>query len=254
MNIVASIQARMGSSRLPGKVLKKICGKPMLQWQVDRIRRSRLVDQVVVATTTNPKDDEIAEFCKENDICCHRGSEVNVLNRIALLIQRNNIDVHVEFYGDSPLPDAQIIDEFIGYYLKLLPEYDCVSSAVETSYPPGQEVIVYRGDILVELDELLRNGDPLREHVAYNITRYPDRYNVASIKAPAWYRQPEMYLEVDTEKDFKMMKELIGYFCNKKQEYFTLLEVISLLKDFPEISRINNNEERLWKTFRKSKV
>ena len=118
--IVASIQARMGSTRLPGKVLADICGKPMLLWQVERIRKSRLIDEVVVATTTSSKDDQIEQFCIKNKISFYRGSEEDVLKRISSLIKDFKINLHLEFCGDTPLSDPQIIDEFIGYYLLFL--------------------------------------------------------------------------------------------------------------------------------------
>ena len=87
MNITATIQARMGSSRLPGKVLADICGKPMLLWQIERIKKSRLVDNVVVGTSDSVLDDEIELFCKDNKIDCYRGSETDVLNRISSLLR-----------------------------------------------------------------------------------------------------------------------------------------------------------------------
>jgi len=251
MNITASIQARMGSTRLPGKVLKDICGKPMLLWQVERIQRSRLVDEVVVATTTCSKDDEIIEFCEKYEINYFRGSEDDVLNRIASLISKKKIDLHVEFYGDSPFPDPQLIDEFIGYYLKHHYKYDYVSNSMVTTYPPGQEVVLYRGDILIEIDELLSKDDLLREHVAYNITRFPHKYRLASLEAPEWYHQPEAYLEVDTAKDLQMMRQLAGYFVKRGQGHFTLSQILDLLKLKPEIMDINSQEERRWKELRK---
>ena len=118
MKIIATIQARMGSSRLPGKVLKDIHGKPMLLWHIERIKRSRLLDDLIIATTTNSLDDEIVNFCEQHKVSYYRGSEDNVLNRIASLIKQHNIGIHVEFCGDSPLTDPQLIDEFICYYLK----------------------------------------------------------------------------------------------------------------------------------------
>ena len=250
MKIIASIQARMGSSRLPGKVLKDICGKPMLLWQVERIKRSRLLDDVIVATTTSQKDDEIIRFCEEHSINCYRGSENDVLNRISSLISAYKIDLHVEFYGDSPLPDPQIIDEFIGYYLKHQPKFDYVSSAMETTYPPGQEIVLYKGDVLTELDESLGGDDPLREHVAYNITRFPEKYNLASLTAPTWYHHPETYLQVDTTNDLSMMRKLIRHFVEQGVEYFTLAQILDFLETHPEIIAINNSEERRWKELR----
>jgi spore coat polysaccharide biosynthesis protein SpsF len=250
MNIIASVQVRMGSSRLPGKVLKDIHGKPMLLWHIERIKRSRLIDDVIVATTTSSKDDEIAYFCKQNKISYYRGSEHDVLNRIASVIRHYKIDIHVEFCGDSPLIDPQIIDEFVGFYLKNQTTYDYVSNSMKTTYPPGQEIAVYRGGVLSEVDKTLSAEDPLREHVGYNITRFPDKYNLASLKAPKWYHQPEVYLEVDTENDLQMIRQLIGYFVEKGVDHFTLSQILDLLEKEPEIIQINNKEVRRWKELR----
>ena len=252
MKIVASIQARMGSSRLPGKVLKDIFGRPMLLWHVERVKRSRLLDDVIVATTSSEKDSEIEAFCEQYSVLCYRGPEDDVLNRIASLIRHHQIDVHVEICGDSPLTDPQIIDEFVGYYLKHQHSYDYVSSAMKTTYPPGQEVIVYRGGVLSELDRSLSVDDPMREHVGYNITRFPDRYRLASLEAPDWLSEPEAYLEVDTQADLEMIQQLIGYFAEKGVEHFTLSQILDLLRRHPEIMQLNRAEERRWKSLRKN--
>ena len=162
MKVTATIQARMGSSRLPGKVLMDICGKPMLLWQVERIRRARLVDEIIIATTLSESDNEIETFCKINNIRFFRGSENDVLGRIACLISERNIDIHLECYGDSPFIDPQIIDESIGFYLKKNIPNGYFSSSLETTYPPGMEVTIYRGNMLTEVNNLIPKNDPLR--------------------------------------------------------------------------------------------
>jgi spore coat polysaccharide biosynthesis protein SpsF len=250
MRVVATIQARMRSSRLPGKVLKMLSGKPMLLWQVERIRRSRLVDQVFVATTTSTVDDEIAFYCKKNKIDCFRGSEEDVLNRIASLIRKIDVDLHVECYGDSPLTDPQLIDEFIGFYLKHKLNYDYVANSMDTTYPPGMEVAVYPGYIINELEKRLPTDDPLREHVGYNITRFPDQYRLFSLVAPVWYRYPDTYLEVDTIADFEKMRKIIGHFSKLNIGHFTLSQILDLLQSKPEWNKINMHEERRWKKLR----
>tara|TARA_X000000950_G_scaffold229307_2_gene277134 strand:- start:2761 stop:3528 length:768 start_codon:yes stop_codon:yes gene_type:complete len=251
MNITATIQARMGSSRLPGKVLADICGKPMLLWQVQRIKKSRLVDNVVVGTSDSNLDDEIALFCKDNEIDCFRGSETDVLNRIASLLRAFKVDVHVECYGDSPLIDPQIIDEFIGYFLKSKTEADFFSSSITTTYPPGLEVTVYKSSILLEVDKIVSSDDPLREHVGYNITRFPDRFKIASLSAPTHFFSPETYLEVDTVEDLEVMKLIFKHFLSKGQAHFGLSEILTLLKSNLDIADKNRHIERRWKTFRK---
>ena len=118
MNITATIQARMNSKRLPGKVLENILGKPMLQWQIERLKRSRLVDDIILATTDSKKDDPIQELCEKLNIKFYRGSENDVLGRVNNLLQKYDVEIHLECFGDSPLIDPQIIDEFIGFFKK----------------------------------------------------------------------------------------------------------------------------------------
>jgi spore coat polysaccharide biosynthesis protein SpsF len=252
MNITASIQARLGSSRLPGKVLSDICGKPMLLWQVDRLKRSRLVDRVVVATSTNPLDNEIEAFCKHHRIDCYRGSENDVLGRVASLVRDLKVELHVECYGDSPLIDPQIVDEFIGYYFKWHGQFDYLSSAIKTTYPPGLEVTLYAGDVLVKTDNLVTLDDPMREHVGYNITRFPEEFRQCSLEAPPWFQQPHIYLEVDTLEDLEFMRSVVGYFVNRVQSHFALSEILAMLRDHPDLPKENETVERRWKALRVS--
>ena len=148
MNITATIQARMNSTRLPGKVLTNIMGKPMLQWQIERLKRSRLIDEIILATTDSYKDDPIQDLCEKLNIKFYRGSENDVLGRVNNLLQKYNVEIHLECFGDSPLIDPQIIDEFIGFFLKKRCEIDFLSSALKSSYPAGMEVSIYNSSIL----------------------------------------------------------------------------------------------------------
>ena len=250
MNITASIQARIGSSRLPGKVLKDICGKPMLQWQVERLLRSSLVDNVVVATTTNSIDDRIEDFCDNLGFSCYRGSEEDVLGRIAGLVRDLKVDLHVECYGDSPLIDPQIVDEFIGYFLKHADYCDYVSSALKTTYPPGLEVTLYTGSVLLETNVLVAHNDPLREHAGYNVTRFSERYRLISLEAPPYYHYPDTYLEVDTKEDLEVIRAVIGHFAVRDQGHFTLSQILDMVRDNPDLMSRNDDVERRWKALR----
>lgn len=250
MKIVASIQARLSSSRLPGKVLKQICGKPMLQWQIERIQKSRLVDQVIVATTLNPVDDQIANFCEQNKISCFRGSEDDVLQRITDLVKKNKVDIHVECFGDSPLVDPAIIDEFIGYLLKNYSKLDFVSNSIETSYPPGAEVIVYKGKSIQKANQLVSKDDPLREHVSLHMYSKPEIFSVKNLKAPPHLNYPDLFMEVDTNEDFTVMSFIIKQIKASKDIFFSTSEIIKLLTEHPDISSINSNVDRRWKEFR----
>lgn len=253
MNITATIQARMGSSRLPGKVLSDVCGKPMLLWQVERIRRSRLIDRVVVGTTTSPLDDQIELFCSEYGIECYRGSENDVLNRIASLVHDLDVDLHVECYGDSPLIDPQIVDEFIGYFFKYQGVFDYFSSALKTTYPPGLEVTLYQAQVLIKTDRMIATDDPMREHVGYNVTRFPDEFRQCSLEAPSWFMAPNTYLEVDTAEDLQLIRKICAFFLDQKKYHFSLNDILTMLAARPHLLRINSDVERRWKILREGK-
>ena len=250
MNITASIQARMGSNRLPGKVLKNICGKPMLQWQIERIRRSRLIDRIIVATTDNPLDNEIVKFCEDNNVEYYRGSENDVLGRIAGLIRESEIEIHAEFYGDSPLVDVHLLDEYIGYYLKYSNLFDYLSNSIKTTYPPGMEINIYSGQVLMKTDSLVAADDPMREHVAFNITRFPEHVRLCALEAQSWYFGSEIYLEVDSPQDLIFIEKIISYFTSKNQDYFSLLEILKFIQKNPDLTHLNQEVERRWKAYR----
>lgn len=250
MKVLASIQARLGSSRLPGKVLKPIAGVPMLLRHVDRLRRSRLIDEVVVATTTNPSDDAIAAACRNHGVDVFRGSEDDVLGRIAALLRERRPDAHVECYGDSPLTDAHLLDEVIGLYLKNSASVDFVSNALKTTYPPGQEAVCYRADALIAADGLVDPGDPLREHVSLNIWKRPERFRVMSIEAPAHYRRPDLFLEVDTAEDFAVVSAVFEHFLARGQAYFSLAQILDFFSHREDLAAANRGIERRWKQFR----
>jgi spore coat polysaccharide biosynthesis protein SpsF len=252
MKIIASIQARMGSERFPGKVLHDLCGKPMLQWQIERIKKSRLIDEVVVGTTTSDKDDAIEEFCKKNNFKYFRGSENDVLNRISTLIQEYKVDIHVECYGDSPFTDPQIIDEFLGYFLKNEKKIDYLTNSMTTTYPPGMELSIYRGKVLTEVNNIVKKNDNLREHVGYNITRFSRKFKLLNLKAPLHFHFPEIYLEVDTKQDMILIKKIANYFNKKNINHFSLGEILLMIKSYPNLIEINSNVPRRWKEFREN--
>jgi len=249
MKIIGSIQARVGSTRFPGKVLKEICGKPMLLWQVERIKRSRLLDDIIVATTLNPRDDEIVKLCKKHDIKFFRGSENDVLKRISALIKLFKIDTHVEFLGDSPLPDAHIIDEIIGFYLKYRDKYDYVSNALKITYPPGMDVSVFKGAALITVDRKVPKDEPLREHLSLHIIR-DKRYKKYNLEAPDYHRFPDISLEVDTPEDFKLISNIVNYFTNRGEDYFSLTQILGYLKQNKDLLEINKGIPRRWKKFK----
>ena len=206
MKIAASIQARLSSSRLPGKVLKQIGGKPLLAWQLERLSQSLLLDQIIVATSSMPADDPIFEFCRANNVQCFRGPEEDVLERISSLIQAHSIDVHVEAFGDSPLVDAEIVDSLVGYFIKNIANVDFVTNSYDCGFPAGTDVNVFSGKILLETNRSLKPDDPNREHVGFNIAN-SGSYNIKKICAPIHLHAPDLFIEVDTIEDFEVVKK-----------------------------------------------
>lgn len=245
--ISATVAARVGSTRLPGKVLRPILGKPMLALQIERIRQSRLIDDVILATSDQPENDALEALARELGIPCFRGSEEDVLGRITGALRAFNVDIHVEFMGDNPVPDPLLIDSIIGVYLKHQDEYDYVSNALKTTYPPGAEVSVYPAAVLLDAEQ--RVSDPgLREHVGIHIYRHPERYRILNLEAPPWLRFPDIHLEVDTEEDFEVVSAVYEHLYPRNPG-FSLLQAVEFLLECG-LAVKNRNVERRWRAFR----
>ena len=252
MKIGATIQARMGSTRLPDKVLRNIVGKPMLALQIERIRQSILIDEVIIATTTQPQDDAIEDLAGEIGVSCFRGSEDDVIRSIVETLKAYNVDINVEFMGDNPIPDPMLVDSIIGFYLKNVDKYDYVTNALKTTYPPGAEVFAYPSRVLFDAE--LRITDPaLREHVGIHIYQHPERYRICNLEAPSWLHYPDIHLEVDTREDFEMISAIYEHFY-KYNPGFGLLQVIDFIKANPGLAAHNVDVERRWKAYRQDDI
>lgn len=247
--VIATIQARMGATRLPGKVLKTLGSKPVLQWQIDRLKKSRLIDRVIVATSDQTKDDAIAQFCEKNGIETHRGPEQDILSRISGALRNFEDSIHLPFCGDSPLIDAAIVDEHIALFLKMENQYDAISNCSKTTYPPGQEVFVTRTTLVHELNKMVSHTDPLREHLIPHFTRN-GRIKILSTEAPPHYNFPNLYLELDTEEDYQTLTQFVNHFQESKVEDFSLSQIIELYESNPDLFSKNQTVPRLWRQFR----
>lgn len=248
MKIGATIQARTRSSRLPGKVLLPILGRPMLARQVDRIRQSRLIDEVVIATTDQPGDDAIEKLATELEVGCFRGSEDDVLSRVVKAIEAFGVELHVEFMADNPLPDPLLVDAIIGYYLKHRDTVDYVTNGLKTTYPPGMEVSVCPAEVLEDVSSRVHDASA-REHVGVHIHQRPDLYRIQNLEAPPWLNRPDFHLEVDTQEDFEMVSAVVEA-LHQRNPFFGAGEIVSFLDVHPEIVAINREVHRRWRAFR----
>ncbi|SFM06592.1 spore coat polysaccharide biosynthesis protein SpsF [Gracilibacillus orientalis] len=242
MKIVAIIQARMGSTRLPGKVLRKVVGKPLIKYQIDRIRESSYLDEIVIATTNNKKDDAIVDFCRHEKVRCVRGSEKDVVSRYLRAAEETQADVIVRFTADCPLIDADTIDQVIkAFVTKKIADY--VTNVQERTYPRGYDIEVFTMQTLEKISKIAnRTSD--REHVTTYIRDHPDQFHIYNVFHHTNYSSYR--LTVDTLEDFQLIEKIIKS-LEPKWRYFTLEDVITLLEHHPDWVNINANiEQKGW--------
>jgi spore coat polysaccharide biosynthesis protein SpsF len=237
MKTVIIVQARMTSTRLPGKVMKQVLGKPLLEYQLERLQRSKLADQIVIATTTNQTDKPIVELCNVLSVACFRGSEDDVLSRYYGAATAHQADVVVRVTSDCPLIDPQVIDRVIDYYLQNQSLYDYVSNSLERTYPRGMDTEVFS---LSVLQEAFREAiaQPDREHVTPFIHLQPERYRLGHVT----YSEDCSHHRwtVDTPEDFELIQRILKALYTQNA-CFTLEECLSLLHQNSNWSLINSN-------------
>lgn len=222
--VVASIEARMTSSRLPGKVLKAINGVPALELMVKRVLRSNLLDEVLIATTINKEDDDIIEWCKKNNIKYFRGSEDNVYERVLNAHIDNNSDIIVELTGDCPLLDPKLIDEAINVYLKN--DYEYVSNCIEESYPLGMAVEVYSLEALKTIGDNRELDYVDKEHVS-PFFYTSNQYKTYNITAPKNQFFPELSVTLDTIEDFEVIQKVDSCFENDDYSLDDIIKIVN---------------------------
>jgi spore coat polysaccharide biosynthesis protein SpsF len=235
---VAIVQARMTSTRLPGKILMEVLGKPLLQYELERLRKIRSLDEIVVATTDNASDDLVADFCAMFGAPVYRGSELDVLSRYYEAARLYSADVVVRFTADCPFVDHRISERVIRRFLDNKNDVDYCAVDVEDArrpYPRGVDTEVFSMSTLAEaFDEAKLESE--REHVTPFIYSRPERYRIWRAKCDeGWGRYR---LTVDTPEDFELVKKIIENLYPANPD-FTLREIIELLQKKPELPRIN---------------
>ena len=237
---VATIEARMTSTRLPGKVLKEAVGKPMLELMIERLKRVPSLDGIVVATTVNAADDPVAALAEKLGVGLWRGSENDVLSRVLDAAIHHRIDVIVETTGDCPLIDPAAVEDCIRAYRAAKVDY--VSNVLERSYPIGLDTQVFATSILADVAR--RTNDPAdREHVSLYIYRHPETYSLRNVPAPAALARPDLALTLDTPEDYALIEAVFAALYPKNPA-FTLADVLALLDRRPEIAQINAHVRR----------
>jgi spore coat polysaccharide biosynthesis protein SpsF len=235
MKTLIIVQARMTSTRLPGKVLKKILGKTLLEYLVERLRRVTLADGFVIATTTNDTDEPIVEMCRRLQVPCTRGSELDVLSRYYEAACLHEADVVVRVTSDCPLIDPVVIDRAIRFYQEHRSQYDYVSNALTQSYPYGMATEVFSFKALEEA-HCEATAEPEREHVTPFLYTHPERYRVGHVVHPKNISHHRW--TVDTPEDFELVRRITEALYPGKPE-FDMQDVLALLEKHPDWVELN---------------
>jgi spore coat polysaccharide biosynthesis protein SpsF len=233
LRTVGIIQARMTSSRLPGKILMEVMGRPLLAYELERLQRTPEMDEIIVATTVNREDDPVAALCGSLGIKCFRGSEEDVLSRYYEAATLYEADIVVRFTADCPLIDPGLASEVISLYLNS-GEFDFVGIDY-TRMPRGMDVEIFSYNTLKDAHERGRSA-PDREHVTWYIYNSGDRFKV---HRHGWAENWSGYrLTVDTAADFSLIEAILKE-LSPANPSFSLRDVIDLLEKRPDLSRLN---------------
>lgn len=241
MKTAAIIQARMGSTRLPGKILKDLMGKTILQHVIERLQQAKNIDEIIIATTTLAQDDVVVDEALKCGVKYFRGSEKDVLARYYGAAKENNIDIVVRITSDCPLIDPLVTDGIIDFF-KQDGTYDIVTNAgsdlTKRTYPRGLDTEVFSFRAL-EKDYRQADKEYQREHVTPYI--YENSSKIYYYKNAVDYSMFRWTL--DTEEDFDLIKEVYRYLYSGQHD-FNLLDIVNLFSKHPELIKINAHIEQ----------
>jgi spore coat polysaccharide biosynthesis protein SpsF len=238
MKFVATIEARMTSTRLPGKVMLEAAGKPMLEHLVERLKLVKSIDEIVIATTKNSTDDLMEEFSDRLRVKVFRGDEDNVMSRVIEAGKSANADVIVEITGDCPIIDHEIIEQTIQVYKHNSADY--VSNNNIRSYPDGMDVQVFALEKLIESSKMTNNALD-QEHVTLHIRNNPELFSRINLHSTPELYLPDLGLTLDEQEDYVLLKNIIEYFYDKGNPYFSCNDVVRYLKENPDLLKINSH-------------
>lgn len=236
--ILAILQARVSSTRLPGKVLKPLLGKPMLLRQVERLKRAGSIDRLIIATSVGPEDDALAALCLENELECFRGSLDDVLDRFyqaAKAVQPTHV---MRLTGDCPLTDPDILDRLAELHLSTGCDYS--STALEPSFPDGLDAELMT---FVALEQAWREATlpSQREHVTPFLYNHPERFAIRALKNDV--DLSSLRWTVDEPSDFEFVTRVYeGLYPTHPT--FGMRDVLAFLEEHQALTALNHHFER----------
>ena len=233
MKPIVIIQVRMGSTRLPGKVLKKLNGITVLESLLNQLNYSKLLNDKIIATTSNSEDDVIVNFCKSKEIKCFRGSQDDVLDRYYNCAKKFSINTIIRITSDCPLMDPQVIDDVIDFYLKN--SYDYVNNFYKRTYPYGNDVEIFSIKVLEKVWEKATKLSE-REHVTPYIYNNPDEFSLGWIENKE--NLSEFHWTIDRREDLIFVQNI---FKKISKRPILMKDIIDVIKDDPSLLEINKN-------------
>jgi len=246
IKIVATIEARMNSKRLPGKVMKKFGKYPLLGVLIDRLRRSKKIDDIVVATSINKKDNKIVNFLKKKGINYYRGSENNVNLRVIKAARKYNANLIVQLTADNPFVDHKIIDYMINFFIKNIGKYDYVTNCGLGDYSKSHVPLGFNVQLFLfkhlEANYKYCNRKDLKEHPSLYFYREGKRkYRLKNLPIKSPKTNLNIRLTVDTINDFKLARLVFKKLGHGKNANFELKDVINFFNKNKSYIKINEN-------------
>ncbi|MEY2365244.1 glycosyltransferase family protein [Lysinibacillus capsici] len=236
MKTIVIIQARMGSSRLPGKILKPLGDVDVLKYDIDRCRAIKGVNEVVVATSTLSQDDAIADWCEKHQVGYFRGSEEDVLDRYVQCAKQYKPDYVMRVTSDCPFVDYEIGSEIVELMQK--ERKDIV--LIDGQLPRGLAVELISYEALLYIHKVGLESRH-REHVTYYAYEFAEEFKSVTYKVPTNRIAPELRITLDTEEDYKLIYEIAKHFDNP---LISSANVIQFLKDNPDVAKLNAHIEQ----------
>ncbi len=228
------IQARMGSTRLPGKVLLPLHGRPVLDWVVRRSESAYQVNRAVVATSELAEDDAIVEWCKDNGVTCVRGSSDDVLARFLHTVELFPCDNVVRITADCPLVDPGIIDSILALHLEAGADYS--SNEVPPTFPVGFDTEVIKTDVLNKIGKLAALKSH-REHVTLYVRENTADFKIVNLDSTIDGRK--MRLTLDRPEDYQVLQDLMRY-LSPVDHLFSYYQILQVVRNHPEILQANS--------------
>ena len=233
MKYLVLIQARCGSTRLPNKVMKDICGKPDLQWVIERVKRSKKIDEVMVITSIEKNNLPLIELCAKLEVRVFVGSENDVLDRYYQCAKLLHPDYVIRITGDCPLFDWRYLDMALE---QMNTESDYLSEITE-SFPDGLDIEIIKFDALKDAWENAKMTSE-REHVTVYLRNHPEKYRIQNLECPI-SGIGNMRWTLDEDEDYELISRIYSHFLNDYKEDFITEDILKYMQDNPELQLIN---------------